>query len=90
LLGAMSKSLIFFLCLLLVSADASASDMGNFPATLATWIIGSVGAFGIATFFSVATDQAAQKNKRGVGSFFVILFLLLIIVFFAGVLAFFT
>ena len=73
-----------------VSPYAAASNMGNGPAAIVVWVLGTFLALIIAFIFSSTRDEFGALKSLNKSKFFVLLFFLLPVVFVAGVLAIFT
>lgn len=77
-----------FICLLCYAFTASASDMGNGPAAIDTWVIGGAIALVLALSRSTKEDHETQKHIFRWTIFMARLLTYSVIVFFAGIVAF--
>jgi len=78
-----------FVCLLLCSFNASASDMGNGPAAINTWVIGGCVALVLALSTSTKEDQETHRRVFRWPVFMTKLMAYSAIVFIAGIVAIF-
>ena len=87
-LGATMRVAYGFVCLLFYAFSASASDMGNGPAAIDTWVIGGCMALVLALSTSTKEDHETQKRVFRWTVFMTKLMTYFVIVFFAGIVAF--
>ncbi len=78
-----------FLCFMFLTLPAFASNMGNGPAGLAVWVIGSLAAIAISFLVSSEKDKDGGIGSINVLKFIGVLFVQLIVVFILGVAAIF-
>ena len=75
-------------CLLCYAFTASASDMGNGPAAIDTWVIGGCMALVLALSTSTKEDHETHKRAFRWTIFMTKLMTYSVVVFFAGIVAF--
>ena len=75
--------------LLLYPFEASASNMGNGPATICVWVLGGCISFIVALNTSSAKDVATQQDKFDRVVFFNKIMKYFFVVFMLGIVAFF-
>ncbi len=75
-------------CLLSMPFNASASDMGNGPAAIDTWIIGGAIALVVALATSAKKDDEGQPHGFSWTTFMTKLMAYSVVVFLAGIVAF--
>ena len=75
-------------CLLSMPFNASASDMGNGPAAIDTWIVGGAIALVVALATSAKKDDEGQPHGLSWTTFMTKLIAYSVVVFLAGIVAF--